>query len=250
MDPVKLKLTIAYDGAGYAGWQTQASGLAVQEVVEKAIESVFGARHAIHGSSRTDAGVHARGMAAHLEIPRERFTMPLRKFCLAINAHLPPDVRVMAAKRVPGSFHARFGAKGKQYRYLVYTHLCHDPLLRGQAWLVTHKLDLPAMRAAAAHIVGKHDFAAFAGSRHEKRENTVRTVTTCDIRRAGRLFTFIIEGDGFLYRMCRSIVGTLVQVGLGKYSADEIPGMLAGKDRRLSGMSAPAHGLVLWKVFY
>lgn len=250
MDSIKLKLTIAYDGANYAGWQTQSSGLAVQEVVEKAVAAVFGDRHPIHGSSRTDAGVHARGLVAHVEIPRDRFRMPPRKVCLALNAHLPDDIRIMAAQRVPAAFHARFGAKGKQYRYFVYTHLCVEPLLRHQCWLVTHTLDLPAMRAAAAHLVGKHDFAAFAGSRHEKKENTVRTIHRCDIRRAGPQFTFVIEGDGFLYRMCRSIVGTLVQVGLGKFSAHQIPAMIAGKDRRLSGMSAPAHGLVLWKVFY
>jgi len=125
-----------------------------------------------------------------------------------------------------------------------------NPLLRHSAWHVTRPLNLKAMRAAAPLLVGRHDFKSFAASRNYEMESTVRRLTRCDIKKSGSLLTFVIKGDGFLYKMCRGIVGTLVQVGLGKFPAGGIKGMLAKKDRRVAGMTAPAHGLVLWKVFY
>lgn len=250
MDLLKFKLTIAYDGANYAGWQVQKTGLGVQQKVEEACARLFPSVKRIHSSSRTDTGVHALGMIAHVEIPRAEFRMPIAKLALALNAHLPPDIRVVSAVRARKNFHARFDASGKQYRYFVWNHSAMNPLLRHQAWHVTRALDLAAMRAAAPLFIGKHDFKSFAGSRNYEMESTVRTLTRCDFRRKGPLLTFVIEGDGFLYKMCRGIVGTLVQIGLGKFPANEIKTMLARKDRRVAGMTAPAHGLVLWKVFY
>jgi tRNA pseudouridine38-40 synthase len=247
---VRLKMTVAYDGENYAGWQMQKSGVGVQEMVEKSLKQVFALDLRVHGSSRTDSGVHARGLVAHVDIPRARFNMTPRKAVLALNANLPADIRVMAAARAPETFHARFSAKGKEYRYFVYTHSAMDPLLRRQAWHVTRELDLAQMRLAAKAFVGKHDFEAFAATRGYKMESTIRTVTRCEVRRAGSLHTFIIEGDGFLYKMCRGIVGTLVQIGQGKFPADIIPRMMQTKDRSAAGMSAPAHGLVLWRVKY
>lgn len=247
---VRLRLTVAYDGANYAGWQVQKSGTGVQEVVEGALKKVFGLEMRVHGSSRTDAGVHARGLVAHVDVPRARFVMTPRKAILAINAHLPEDIRIMAAARAREEFHARFSAKGKEYRYFVYNHSAVEPLLRHQAWHVPRALGLSRMRVAAKAFVGKHDFEAFAANRGYKMESTVRTVTRCDVQKRGPLFTFIIEGDGFLYKMCRGIVGTLVQVGLGKFDPNEVPKMIETKDRRAAGMSAPAHGLVLWRVKY
>ncbi len=247
---MRLKLTIAYDGAGYAGWQVQKVGLGVQQVVEQAIARIFQEQIRIHGSSRTDTGVHARAMIAHFDLPEERLRMKISKVPLALNAQLPEDIRVMDAREVPESFHARFSASGKQYRYFVYNHVAMDPLLRRQAWHVPQKLDLPAMRKASAHFKGKMDFAAFANNRNYAMESTVRTLFRCDIKKAGPLLTFVIEGDGFLYKMCRGIVGTIIQVGLSRFAAGDIPKMLAAKDRRVAGMTAPAHGLVLWKVSY
>jgi tRNA pseudouridine38-40 synthase len=247
---VRLKLTIAYDGTNYAGWQVQKSGVAVQELIEKALKNIFQLDLRLHGSSRTDSGVHARGMIAHVDIPRAKFTMLPRKLTLALNAHLPDDIRIMAAARAPAEFHARFNAAGKQYRYFIYNFHAMDPLLRTQAWHVPQPLDLSKMRHAARAFIGKHDFEAFAANRGYKMETTIRTVTRCEIRRAGPLLSVIIEGDGFLYKMCRGIVGTLVQVGQNKFSPTAIPEMIRTKDRSAAGMSAPAHGLVLWKVFY
>jgi tRNA pseudouridine38-40 synthase len=176
--------------------------------------------------------------------------MTPRKLALALNAWLPEDIRVLSAARAPEKFHARFDARGKQYRYFVWNHAGMNPLLRHTAWHVPRALDLKAMRAAAALFVGKHDFKSFAANRNYEMESTTRALARCEFKRKGPLLTFIIEGDGFLYKMCRGIVGTIVQVGLGKFPASEIKPMLAQKDRRLAGMTAPAHGLVLWKVFY
>ncbi|HAM70713.1 MAG TPA: tRNA pseudouridine(38-40) synthase TruA [Verrucomicrobiales bacterium] len=249
-DAIKLKLTIAFDGTNYAGWQVQDSGTGIQELVEKGIAELFQGEHRLHSSSRTDAGVHARGMVAHVEIPRERFRIPVRKVCLALNARLPEDIRVVEARKVPASFHARFLASGKEYRYAVWNHFAMDPLLRHQAWHVPQPLDLARMRAAARVIVGRHDFRSFAATHNYFIADTVRRLHRVDIRRSGSLLSFRIEGDGFLYKMCRGIVGTLVQVGRGRFSPEEVRGMLAAKDRRAAGMSAPACGLVLWRVMY
>ena len=189
-------------------------------------------------------------MVAHFEIPHAEFKMSTRKLALALNAWLPQDVRVCSVSRVPEKFHARFNASGKQYRYFVWNHPAMNPLIRHSAWHVPRALNLKAMRAAAPLFVGKRDFKSFAASRNYEMESTVRTLARCDIKKSGAQLTFFIEGDGFLYKMCRGIVGTIVQVGLGKFPAGEIKQMLAKKDRRVAGMTAPAHGLVLWKVFY
>jgi tRNA pseudouridine38-40 synthase len=247
---LKFKLTIAYDGTAYEGWQVQKIGTGVQEKVEAALAKLFPAKPRLHSSSRTDTGVHALGMIAHFEVPAAQCPMSPRKLALALNHWLAEDIRVLSAARAPAGFHARFDATGKQYRYVVWNHHAMNPLLRRTAWHVPRPLDLRAIRRAATLFVGKHDFQSFAANPGYSRETTVRTLTRCDVRKNGPLLTFIIEGDGFLYKMCRGIVGTLVQAGLGKFPADDVKHMLAKKDRRVAGMSAPAHGLVLWKVFY
>jgi len=250
MDPLKFKLTIAYDGTQYEGWQVQKTGTGVQEKVEAALAKLFPSHPRVHSSSRTDTGVHALGMVAHFEVPRPECRMAPPKLVLALNAWLPEDIRVLSAARAPQDFHARFEATGKQYRYFVWNHAVMNPLIRHTAWHVPRPLDLRAMRAAAPFFMGRHDFQSFAANPGYAKASTVRAVTRCNFTRRGRLLTFIIEGDGFLYKMCRGIVGTLVQVGLGKFPADEVQRMLAQKDRRAAGMTAPAHGLVLWKVSY
>jgi tRNA pseudouridine38-40 synthase len=250
VENLKFKLVIAYDGSGYEGWQAQKIGTGVQQIVETALAKLFPGAPRLHSSSRTDTGVHALGMVAHFEVPRARTKMTARKLALAINAWLPDDVRVMSVSRAPEKFHARFDAGGKQYRYFVWNHAAMNPLLRKTAWHVPRKLDLKAMRAAAKLFVGKRDFKSFAGTQNYEMKTTVRRVTRCEVKKSGAQFTFIIEGDGFLYKMCRGIVGTIVQAGLGKFPPEEIKVMLAKADRRVAGMTAPAHGLALWKVFY
>ncbi len=250
MDRLKFKLTIAYDGTGYEGWQVQKTGTGVQEKVEAALAKLFPSRPRAHSSSRTDTGVHALGMVAHFEVPRAECRMTPRKLALALNAWLPEDIRVLAAARAPLGFHARFNAAGKQYRYFVWNHAAMNPLIRRTAWHVPRPLDLRAMRGAAPCFVGRHDFQSFAANPGYARQSTVRTLRRCELTGRGPLLTFVIEGDGFLYKMCRGIVGTLVQVGLGKFPPDEVQQMLEKRDRRVAGVTAPAHGLVLWKVSY
>ncbi len=247
---MKLKFTIAYDGAAYSGWQVQKIGLGVQQRMEEAIAKIFPGAGRLKSSSRTDTGVHAIGMVADLEIPDAEFKMPIWKVGLAINAHLPEDIRVMNVVECDANFDARFDAKGKQYRYFVWSGPAMNPLLRHTAWHVRHQLDVPAMRSAAKFFLGRHDFKSLAGTRDYEMDSTTRTLTRCDLRRTGALLTFIIEGDGVLYKMCRGIAGTLVQVGEGKIPPAAIKEILEKKDRCAAGMTAPAHGLVLWKVFY
>jgi tRNA pseudouridine38-40 synthase len=250
VNKLKFKLVLAYDGSRYEGWQAQKIGTGVQQIVETALAKLFPSTPRLHSSSRTDTGVHALGMVAHFEISRDEFKMPIRRLALATNSWLPEDVRVLSASRTPEKFHARFDATGKQYRYFVWNHAAMNPLLQNRAWHFPVKLDLAKMRAAAKLFIGKHDFRCFAGTRSYEMKSNVRTLTRCDIKKSGAQLTFIIEGDGFLYKMCRGIVGTLVQVGQGKIPLARVEEILASRDRRVAGMTAPAHGLVLWKVFY
>jgi tRNA pseudouridine38-40 synthase len=247
---MKFKLTIAYDGTGYEGWQTQKIGTGVQQKVEEALAKLFPSSPRLHSSSRTDTGVHALGMIAHFETQSGECKMVSRKLALALNAWLPEDIRVVAAARAKKAFHARFDAAGKEYRYFVWNHPAMNPLLRHSAWHVPKRLNVEAMRKAVGCFEGQHDFQSFAANPGYAKASTVRRLRHCLIKRSGPLITFKIEGDGFLYKMCRGIVGTLVQVGLGKFPPEEINQMLERKDRCVAGMTAPAQGLVLWKVFY
>jgi tRNA pseudouridine38-40 synthase len=250
MDKLRFKLTIAYDGTAYQGWQVQKVGTGVQEKIEQACGRLFPGVKRIHSSSRTDTGVHALGMVAHVDIPRAELKMPDARLALALNAFLPDDIRVLAAVRAPADFHARFDATGKQYRYYVWNHHAMNPLLYQRAWHFPVKLDPALMRAATRTFLGRHDFKSFAGTREYEMKSNVRTLSRCDIRKSGPLYTFTIEGDGFLYKMCRGIVGTLVQVGQGKIPLAEVATILTSRDRGVAGMTAPAHGLVLQEVYY
>jgi tRNA pseudouridine38-40 synthase len=247
---VRVRITVAYDGTNYFGWQWQPKDVSVQQRVEEALTKIFPSGPRVSGCSRTDTGVHAQALVAHFDVPKAALRMTPRKLILAVNAHLPEDIRVIAAARAKPDFHARFSARGKQYRYFVWNHSAHSPLLRHQSWQVPRPLDLDAMRSAAAQLVGRHDFRAFSATPGYARAHTVRHVTRCEVKRSGPLITFILEADGFLYKMCRGIVGTLAQVGLGRFKPKEVLPMLESRDRRIAGMTAPAQGLVLWKVFY
>ena len=249
-DLIKLKLTIAYDGTHYKGWQVQPTGITVQQRVEEALRKLFPSVTRIHGSSRTDTGVHALGMVAHVEFPKREFRMPIRKVALAVNAFLPEDIRIVSALRAAPSFHARFDSCGKQYRYQMWNHPAANPILRGLTWHVPVKLCLPLMREAAAHFLGTQDFRSLAANRDYEIEDTTRTIFRCEVQSSGPLKTIVIEGDGFLYKMCRAIAGTLCRVGHGKMPPSDVPRMLHLQAREFAGMTAPAHGLTLCKVYY
>ena len=250
MGSLKLKLTIAYHGARYKGWQVQKSGITVQQKVEEALKRFFPSVDRVHSSSRTDTGVHARGMVAHVEVQKDEFRIGELKLRLALNAFLPDDVSVTEVKRVPGNFHARFDAVGKQYRYMIWNHPALNPLQREVSWHVPRELDLLSMQEGAKFFIGDHDFRAFAVKREYEMRSTIRVVSNCKLYKKDSMLTCLIEGEGFLYKMCRGIVGTLVEVGLGKLKPVDIRNILKSCDRSQAGMTAPAHGLILWKVMY
>ena len=247
---LRFKLTIAYDGTRYFGWQVQKGRMTVQQRLEEALRELFPSVKRVHSSSRTDTGVHALGMVVHVDIPEAECRMDARKLLLAVNSFLPVDVRIVAARRVPEDFHARFDAKGKRYFYLIWNHAAMNPLLHNRAWHVKVPLNLERMQKAAKLFVGRKDFKSFASTREYEMESTVRRLTRCDVRKEGYTWKITIEGDGFLYKMCRGIVGTLVRVGQGELTQTEIRQIFRERDRSVAGMNAPACGLTLWRVFY
>lgn len=250
MTTQKFKLIIAYDGTGYEGWQARRAGRGIRSAIEKACGELSGFSPEIISSSRTDAGVHARALAAHIELPHEHAPFTGAQLRLALNAKLPTEIRIISATRARADFHARFDATQKEYRYQVWNDPVLDPLSRQQTWHVPRSLDLAAMREAAAHLIGRHDFRAFTAKRQGTLLDSTRTLHQCEIKRRGKMLTFHLIGEGFLYKMCRRIVGTLVQVGEGKITSHRIPAMLTDPAHFPSGMIAPAQGLILWKVSY
>jgi len=218
----------------------------VQGEMMKAIQKSLGEKVTLYGASRTDAGVHARGQVANF---RTASRMAAWKIGHAVNAHLPDDIAVMEARDVPDDFHAQFAAKGKLYRYIVRHHMYRTAIDRSFCHLVRGDLDVEAMETAARDLEGTHDFRAFATQNDEKK-NTVRTMSRVEWKRHGPDLHFEVEGDGFLYNMVRTFVGTLLKIGKGAMKADAIPGILQSKDRRMAGPVAPAKGLFLMKVYY
>ncbi len=241
-----IKLTLEYDGSGYVGWQRQPNGLSVQQVVEEALTQLLGQAVTLFSSGRTDAGVHARGMVAHLQT--ERF-LPLRAFRDGTNRFLPPTVAVKQVEEMKGGFHARFDARGKWYRYSIYLAPVRTPLHGRSAWWLRPTLDLDAMKEAAALFVGRHDFAAFRTSGCAAK-TTIRDVFAVDLQCHEHLLTIDVKGSGFLRNMVRMMAGTLVEVGQGKRSPKALAELLAGRDGGGSAHTAPAHGLCLMEVWY
>jgi tRNA pseudouridine38-40 synthase len=242
-----LKLTIAYDGRPFCGWQSQASGGAVQDHLEAAFAKIVGRRVVVQGSGRTDAGVHALGQIAHAEVDNTRAS---REWLAALNANLPREIRVLRCVRATPGFHARFDAIGKIYRYRVANTPFLHPLELGRAWHVPHTLDLPLLEKCLRKITGKHDFAAFAASRGKPEKSTIRTIHSARLTRsAGGILTLTFEGDGFLYRMVRLLTGTLIRVAQHRADPKWIDDLLSAKHGKTS-FAAPADGLYLAKVIY
>jgi tRNA pseudouridine38-40 synthase len=241
-----LKLRLSYDGTEFSGWQRQPDRRTVQQVLEEAIGRLTGVVPTTNASGRTDAGVHALGQVVHFLTASGH---PPEVFVKALNALLPRDVRIKGAWEVPQSFHATLDAKGKLYRYVLDNGRVADPFQSRYAWHVYKRLDAAAMHRAAQHLRGRHDFHSFE-TNWPNRTSSVRTVTHVAVCRAGDSVWIDVEADGFLYNMVRSITGTLVEVGKGKWPEAKVAEVLAAEDRRQAGPTAPPQGLFLVRVRY
>lgn len=242
----RLLLTLRFDGTRYHGWQVQPNGVTVQETLQDAIERVTGVRSGITGCSRTDAGVHAAMFCCTVDTASG---LRGEAMAQALNAYLPRDIAVYACREVGDGFHPRYSAKGKRYLYRIWNSPCRNPFWEAYALQVKRPLDVVKLNAAAADFVGTHDFAAFCAAGSSVKD-TVRTVKRCEVSREGELVVFLVEADGFLYNMVRIMTGTLLDMAGGRRDWDSIPGTLAAGMRTLAGTTAPAHGLILDKVFY
>jgi tRNA pseudouridine38-40 synthase len=241
-----IKLTVQYDGSRYRGWQTQPGKRTIQGELVEAVSNLVGVRTYVHGASRTDAGVSALGQVALFEIDSP---IPTENFPKAINGRLPRDIVVTSAEEVPRGFDLMSGVTSKLYRYTIYTGR-HRPVLRlNQCWHIPKNLDVESMNRAAQLLVGMKDFKSFA-SAADRRENSVRTIFRCNVTAEDKWIYVDVEGDGFLYNMVRNIVGTLVEVGRGRWKPEKINEILEAKDRTAAGPLAPAQGLCLMWIKY
>ena len=275
-----LKLTVAYDGTRFVGWQRQAEGESIQGLLEQALARFGGAPVTVHGAGRTDAGVHALGQVASAEVTSQHDAASIHR---GLNASLPPEVRVTAVEDAPAGFHARFSARSKTYRYVLDTSPVASPFDRAFAWHLPERLDVPAMQEAASALIGNHDFAAFQSTGSET-SGTVRTITRSELMASqyeqcvGRtlsgppgepdtgvpaararwggvarpriVIAYEVAGNGFLRHMVRAIAGTLVEIGRGWREPGSMAALLAGGSRAQAGPTAPAHGLFLVRVDY
>ena len=244
----RYKIVLAFDGTAYSGYQLQSNGVTVQQRLEEALAYLDQRPVRAYGSSRTDAGVHARGFCCHFDLEKP---IPVENLVRAMNARLPEDIRVLKAVRARADFDARCDAKGKEYRYFLYNADILPPHLVPY-WAFQHRpLDVAAMQAAAAHFVGKHDFVSFAANPRREISSTVRQIFSFTVARTGPRIVFSVKGDGFLYKQVRSMVGFLVRVGLGDESPDAVAQLLRDCPPRTARVpTALARGLFLWKVFY
>jgi tRNA pseudouridine38-40 synthase len=242
----KIKLTVQYDGSRYHGWQIQPGRKTIQGELVEALSNLVGVRTYVHGASRTDAGVSALGQVGLFEIDSP---IPTENFADAINDRLPPEIVVTSAEEAPRGFDLLGSVKSKLYRYTIYTGRYRPVLRLNQCWHLSKKLNVPAMNRAAQLLVGTKDFKSFA-SAADRRESSVRTIFRCDVTAEDKWIYVNVEGDGFLYNMVRNIVGTLIEVGVGRWEPEKMNEILEAKDRTAAGRLAPPQGLCLMWVQY
>ncbi|MBR6509776.1 MAG: tRNA pseudouridine(38-40) synthase TruA [Clostridia bacterium] len=239
-------MTLSYNGSAYHGWQIQSNALTVQEAFENALFKLLGKPAKVTACSRTDTGVHAREFCCHLDIEEN---IPHSAFLRGLNALLPPDIAVTDVKDVPSDFHARYNCKGKTYVYRILNSNKKDAFLSPFTWQIERQLDIEKMNAFCKNLIGTHDFFAFSASGRTV-DDTVRTITDCFVKKEGDIISLSVTGNGFLYNMVRIIVGTAVDVSDGKLPADIPVTVFETKKRESVGMTAPAQGLILEKVYY
>ncbi len=243
----RYRMTISYDGTDFYGWQAQPHKSTVQGALEDAIFRLTGETVRIHSCGRTDSGVHARGQVAHFDLKRPWEASPLLK---GLNAFLPDSIRISQLRRTRSDFHARYDATGKEYRFSIWNEQVASPLHRLQALHIRQPLDIHAMRAAARLLEGSHDFSSFSANSRREIRTMVRTCWRISVRKQGPMVTISVLGDGFLYKMVRSLAGHLIKVGMGAVPVEETTALLARQERTAHVKTAQPHGLCLWKIHY
>ncbi|MDI3312315.1 MAG: tRNA pseudouridine(38-40) synthase TruA [Thermoanaerobacterium sp.] len=241
-----IVLVIEYDGTNYHGWQIQKNALTIQEVITKAIKKITLEDVNLIGSSRTDAGVHALNQVANFT---SNCNIPASKIPNALNSLLPKDIVIKDAYDADMDFHSRYSAKGKRYKYIIYNRKFNSPIYRNYSWHISNELDLDRMTESLMYLKGTHDFSAFKASGSSVKDS-VRTVRDILLKKNDFNVEFEIEADGFLYNMVRIIVGTIVDVGLGKINPIDVKEILDSKNRCMAGKTAPPQGLFLTKIYY
>lgn len=242
----RIKLTVAYDGTDYCGWQVQPNGMTVEEILNRELSALTGEKVKVIGASRTDAGVHAEGNVAVFDTETG---IPAERIAYALNCRLPEDIVAVKSEEVPGDWHPRYQCSVKTYEYRILNREMPDPVCRRSTVHVSYPLNLGDMRTAAGYLKGEHDFKSFC-SPHTEVKDTVRTVHSLEIEKEGDIITVRISGNGFLYNMVRIIVGTLINVGRGACPPEKVKEILEARDRRKAAATAPAKGLVLKHIRY
>ena len=242
----RIKLTVAYDGTDYCGWQVQPNGMTVEEILNRELSALTGEEVKVIGASRTDAGVHAEGNVAVFDTETG---IPAERIAYALNCRLPEDIVAVKSEEVPGDWHPRYQCSVKTYEYRILNREMPDPVCRRSTVHVSYPLNLGDMRTAAGYLKGEHDFKSFC-SPHTEVKDTVRTVHSLEIEKEGDIITVRISGNGFLYNMVRIIVGTLINEGRGACPPEKVKEILEARDRRKAAATAPAKGLVLKYIRY
>lgn len=241
-----VKLTIAYDGTRYSGWQRQINARTIQGEVEKALKKLMGLDITIHGSGRTDAGVHALGQVASFEAA---FTIPVNRIPIAVNTILPDDIVVINAEEMPQGFHARYYVKEKKYRYKIYNNRLRNPIHRNYSYHIPYEINMDKLIEGSKYLIGEQDFSSFMSS-GSSIKNTIRKVYSIDVYKQDDFITLDFRGNGFLYNMVRIMTGTLLDIGGGKLESQELPKIIGLKNRKRTRHTAPAQGLYLIEVVY
>lgn len=243
----RIKLTIAYDGTNYCGWQVQPNGTSVQSVLQAAVEDLVGEKIMLTGASRTDSGVHALGQVAVFDTNKENIAD--WKFAMAINQRLPKDIVIQDAVEVPPDFHPRYQNVTKTYKYKILNRRYALPNERFDSYFVPQRLDFERMKEAAGVLIGTHDFRNYCSSKTDV-DSTVRTIYALKLEKQDDMITMTVTGDGFLYNMVRIITGALLKVGFGQKSREDLQKSLESRERLIAGPTAPAHGLTLVEILY
>lgn len=243
----RFRITVAYDGTAYYGWQVQPEHRTVQQCIEESVKRLTGETVKVHGSGRTDQGVHAAGQVAHFDLVRK---WPCPALMKGLNAVLPQDIRVLRVARAKRDFHSRRSAVKKEYRYFIWNNPVMEPCRRLYAVHARRPLDIGAMQAAARHLVGRHDFAAFTANANREVGSTIRDVYGLTIRKQGPLVVIRATSEGFLYKMVRSLTGVLLRVGEGQITPETVKEILNSRERTARVPTAPPQGLFLWRVWY